>query len=51
MKKRITEYLSHMDELLEQMADDEKKQEMNLQNVLDNHLRQVDFLCMRGWFI
>ncbi len=42
-EKRITEYLSHMDELLEQMADDEKKQEMNLQNVLDNHLRQVDF--------
>ena len=43
MKKRITAYISHMDELLEQMADDEKKQEMNLQNVLDNHLRQVDF--------
>lgn len=43
MKKRMIEYLNHMDELLEQMTDDEKKQGMVLQNVLDNHMRQIDF--------
>lgn len=43
MKKRMTEYLSHMDGLLEQMAEDRKKQEMNLQNVLEDHLRQINF--------
>lgn len=43
MRKRMTEYLCHMDGLLEQMADDAKKREMDLQNVLEDHLRQIDF--------
>lgn len=43
MKKRITEYLRHMDELLQQMSNDEIKQNMNLSDILDNHMRQIEF--------
>lgn len=43
MKKRITEYLSHMDELLQQMSKDELKQNMNFQDILDNHMKQIEF--------
>ncbi len=43
MKKRITEYLRHMEELLQQMAEKEMIKNMNLQDILDNHLRQIEF--------
>lgn len=43
MKKRITEYLRHMEELLQQMTEKEMMPNMNLQDILDNHLRQIEF--------
>ena len=43
MKKRLTQYLLHMDELLEHMSSDRKNQEMNLTDIMDNHLKQISF--------